>query len=335
MAFIEPSKIYTYFKNNYNLKKTSKGWHAFSCPICNEDSNRKKMAVHFIYKKVKCWVCGYNEFVTKFVSDIEGLDHNKSKELLNKCKPSAVNLDIESIESDRSGKVLATAKLPVGFNSLMDGDGVLGVRARTYVSDRGFDPVRMDNMGFGYCNKKADTEESNYFGYLMIPFKDKGRLVYYIGRDYIGNFLRYKNPDKGDFSVGKGDIFFNEDAIHLYDEVFVLEGWADAFTIGDNAIASLGWKLSVTQISKLIKSEVDIITLVPDSGFDGQGVSFYIRALELALQLIDHKLVKVVDPKQFVGGKDVNEIGRDSFMKAYNNCEVLDGRSIALKILED
>lgn len=337
MAFIPANKVYTFFNKNFSLKKTSAGWYAYDCPICNEGRDRKKMAVHFVYGVVKCWICGYQKYVTEFVSDIEGVTYKEAKEVLVNCKAADINFDLGHLKSDNSGKTIKTAEsLPYGYNSIMEGDGVMGQRARKYLQDRGFDLKRMDSMGFGYCNRKPPTEkDENYFGYIMIPFKSKGRLVYYLGRDFIGNFLRYKNPDKNKFSVGKGDVFFNEDAMDLYDEVFVLEGWSDAYTIGDNAMASLGWKLSNTQKSKLIKSQVDIVTLVPDAGFDGQGVSFYVRALHLSLELMKYKQVKVVDPSGFVGGKDVNEIGRKAFFSEYEKCEILDEREVTLKILQD
>lgn len=333
MSFIPSNKIYTYFDANFSLKKTSKGWYAFKCPMCNELIDRKKMAVHFNYKVCKCWVCGYQEYVVDFVADFEGVSYADARDILRQSKPSEV--DLEYIDTDRSTKVFAEMKMPYGYVPLLEGDGALGKRARAYLKGRGFSLKELDRMGVGYVSKSPpdNSEVEDYFGYIIIPFKQRGKLVYFIGRDFIGNFLRYKNPSKEEFDIGKGDIFFNEDALHLYEEVFVLEGWTDAYTIGRQAIASLGWKLSTTQISKILKSDVDIITLVPDAGEDGKGNLFYLHALKLALELMPHKKVRVVDLNKVTGGKDVNEIGKAKFMEVYNECPIRNEQETMMEFL--
>lgn len=333
MSFIAPNQVYTYFSSNFSIKKTSKGWHTFKCPMCNELEHRKKMAVHFTYRTVKCWVCGYQEHVIDFVADVEGVSCNDARNILRECKPSSV--DLEFIDTDRSTKVFSEMKMPFGFNSLLDGNGSLGTRARAYLKGRGFNLKELDRMGVGYVSKSPPegSEQEDYFGYIIIPFKVRGKLIYFIGRDFIGNFLRYKNPPKGEFDIGKGDVFFNEDALFLYDEVFVLEGWTDAYTIGRQAVASLGWKLSTTQMSKILKSEADIITLVPDAGADGNGVLFYLHALKLALDLMPHKQVRVVDLNSMEGGKDVNEIGKEAFMEQYRKSPIRNEQETMLEFL--
>ncbi len=94
----------------------------------------------------------------------------------------------------------------------------------------------------------------------------------------------------------------------------------------------MGWDLSDTQKAKIIKSPVSTVTLVPDAGFDGQGVSFYLRALELAMDLSTHKKVRIVDMNK-QAGKDVNDIGRDSFMELQSNFAVLDEQEIMMAFL--
>lgn len=334
MAFIDPRQSYTYFSNNYSLKKTSKGWHAFKCPLCDELENRKKAAVNFQYGVVKCWICGYQDTVVDFVSETEGVSYNDARSILRECAPSAVNLN--EIE-DTSHKEYSEIALPYGFKSILDGKGVMGDRARTYLKSRGFDLRDLDRMGVGYCSEEVPddkkSEYDDYFGYIIIPFKSRGKLVYYIGRDFIGNFLRYKNPAKEAFNVGKGDIIFNEDALYLYDEVFLLEGAWDAITIGRDASATLGWSLSVTQKSKIIQSDAEIITLVPDAGNDGRGISFYVLALELALELSEHKKVRIVNLNG-AEGKDVNAMGKARFMEIYGATPIMNMSEIMMQILE-
>jgi len=335
MSFIEPRQAYTYFNKNYHIKKTSKGWYAFKCPFCDELENRKKAAVNFQFGMVKCWICGYKQNVIDFVSDTEGVTYKAAKDILKECTASDVIL--EEME-DNSHKVYSEIKLPYGYKSILEGDGALGKRARNYLSGRGFDLKALDRMGVGYCSEilpdNLKDEEDDYFGYIILPFKSRGVLVYYIGRDFIGNFLRYKNPKKEQFNVGKSDLIFNEDALYLYDEVFVLEGALDAMTVGREAVSTQGWNWSATQKSKIINSDAEIITLVPDGGVDGRGVPFYVLALELACDIAEHKLVKVVNLNKIEAGKDVNAIGKDAFMEVYNKCEPMSQMELITQIFD-
>ena len=68
-----------------------------------------------------------------------------------------------------------------------EGDVILGQRARTYLTSRGFDVEELDMLGFGYCDEKGPDFANDYFGYIIIPFKRRGSLFCFIGRDFIGN----------------------------------------------------------------------------------------------------------------------------------------------------
>ena len=170
----------------------------------------------------------------------------------------------------------------------------------------------LDRLGIGYSAESGPTPEEDYFGYIIIPFKKRGQLQYFIGRDFTGNYLRYKNPPESLFGVGKRDILFNEDATELYRTNFVLEGWSDAVTIGKEAVATLGWSVSAIQKSKLLKSSAKRMVFVPDKGFMSQ-------AVKLAMDFLDEKEVYVVDIEPYCEGekKDVNGIGREVFTEAY------------------
>ena len=124
---------------------------------------------------------------------------------------------MEAIETFRTKQVV-DVEMPKGYTPILEGEGILGKRARSYLTERGFDLTVLDRAGIGYCNEHGLVDKENdidedFFGYIIVPFKRNGLLVYYIGRDYIGNFLRYKNPAVEKFNVGKGDLLFNEDAL--------------------------------------------------------------------------------------------------------------------------
>jgi hypothetical protein len=133
-------------------------------------------------------------------------------------------------------------------------------------------------------------------------------MVYYLGRDFIGNYLRYKNPLKEDYGIGKSDVIFNEEALHIFNKVYITEGWTCAATIGENGISHQGEKPGVIQRNMIIKSEVEEVIIVPDA-------SFYVNGLHTARELMKHKKVKVINLDWFQEmkiGKDVNEIGKEA-----------------------
>lgn len=319
---INQYKSYTWFSNNFVLKKSTKGWWLYACPMCNEVIERKKMAVNFSYEVVKCWICGYKERMVDFVAEYLNTDYRDAKNTLNGCV--AANIDLEDIhEIDRA--VISDVDLPVGYKSILTGDGILAVRARNYLLERGFDLNELDKKGIGYCNEHNDDDsKEDFFGYIIIPFKRKGKLIYYIGRDYIGNFLRYKNPSKENFGVGKADVIFNEDALYLCDEVYVSEGWADACEMGKSGTSTQGWSMSVEQKRQFISSDVKSMVFIPDVGVE-QGRSFYSRAVEAAMDYMDYKTVYVLDLSAYEElGKDANEIGRENIIKLRKEAVPLD-----------
>lgn len=327
--FFDKRKLFTFFKNRYILRKPSNGWYPFDCPFCVDGDGKAKHAVNFEYEFTKCWVCGFNGRVIDFVMQSEHVEYHQAKGMLNDQEEAKIDLDILEglIVNDKEALDVV---LPHGYMSLMEGSGVLGQRARNYLTGRGFDINVLDSMGFGYCNKKHENDDDNYFGYIIVPFKKRGKLQYFLGRDFVGNFRRYKNPKNETFGIGKSELLFNEDALELYKRVFVLEGWSDAMTIGKEATATLGWSLSSIQKSKYMKSRADELCFVADKGF-------YKKAVQVAMDYLDvKKIVRVVSLENEPGGedenKDVNAIGIERFWEIYKQTEPLTYEA-ALKII--
>ena len=322
---LDMSRVYGYFTSSFNLKKSSKGWYTFNCPYCDAGRGKKKAAVSFNYNRVKCWECGFDTKkqggILYFVKDLEELNDRKALELLWSYEPQELEL---SDFSELGQKELVSLELPVGFTPLLEDGGVMGKRARNYLGNRGFDLRRLDRLGFGYCVQENEEENKNYFGYIIIPFKSKGKLIYYQGRDYIGNYLRYKNPSKDVVGLGKGDCLYNEDALYLYDTIFITEGWADAETIGSTAISTQGWNLSSRQKNLLLTSPCSSLVFVPDVDKE-QPDKYYREAIATALDYVEHKQVYVLPIHELSEyGKDVNEVGKNRVLDLFTKQEPLD-----------
>jgi len=299
---INKSKVFAYFDRHHGpLRKSTNGWYDGTCPFCGE----KKLAVSFDYLQVKCWRGCFNGFAAHFIMKVEGIKYFEVLDLIDGYP--VMPLDFSHIPRYKNVEV-SDIGLPVGFKSITQGKGQLGIRARRYLQeDRGFNIEYLDQIGVGYCNE--NDPDDDFFGYIIIPFKVHGKLSYFIGRDFIGNFPRYKNPNREKFKIGKAELFFNEEALYMQDKVYLTEGWTDAATMGEQGISVQGNSLSGLQKSKIITSPVEEVIIAIDAGFYRQG-------LRIARDLIQYKRVKVLNLdllKPF--GKDPNELGKDRIIE--------------------
>jgi len=319
---ISTARLYNYFASNFLLKKSSKNWHAFDCQFCVDGDNKKKMAVHFGYQLVKCWVCGYRERAVNFVMDAEGLTYPEAKLKIESYLDTGIN--VEGLYSLEAADV-KPLKLPYGYQSILEGTGLLSDRARRYLSKRGFDLEELDIKGFGYVkespptSKDPDEQAGDYYGYIIIPFKKEGKLVYWIARNFMNNRnLKYKNPPKGEFGIGKSELLYNEEAIRIHKKIFVTEGWACAETMGKKGVATLGWSLSDEQKRIIMSGVVEELVFLPDKGF-------YTQAIQTAMDFLDTiKTVKVVKMDDFIGeGNDPNSIGKESVLELLKQTKAL------------
>lgn len=262
-----------------------------------------------------------------FIGDMEGLKYAGVISLLEKVEETVLpDLDLRvSYEG--------TVKLPEGFTPIMEGDGILTDRARAYLEGRNISLDYAEELGIGYVK----TPESPFFGCIIIPFFRKGRLIYFIGRNFYlcDPYLRYVNPDVAAVhGAGKGDMFFNEDALFKFRTVELMEGAIDAMTMGERGISSQGWKLSETQFSILIESPVENIIIIPDLGVDGKGIPFRKHAYKTATDLIEFKTVFVADLSPFEElGKDPNAIGAENVRKCYKGLKKVTMQSAIIEMI--
>jgi hypothetical protein len=192
-------------------------------------------------------------------------------------------------------------ELPESFCPIWDRDGSLIQKAaeRYITKKRKLDIKRAMYAGVGYCSSGP------YGGYIIFPIYLGGELVFYQGRLFMGNGPKMNNPKFEEFGVGKTEILYNQDALYIYDKVYIVESIINALTIGDTAVATLGKSYSPYQLTQLLKSPCEsfVIILDPDA---------YDKAIDLALVLVHYKRVKVIN---WNGDKDVNDLGRKEVMQ--------------------
>ena len=300
---IDREKVYAYFERYHGpLLQSTNGWYTCDCPICGK---KGKFAVNFTYLTGKCWSGCFNGFIVDAIMIYHGITYFEARELID-SQEIVMRLPVAISRATKNSRV----KLPKGFHSILEGNTNLACRAREYLMGRNFDLNYLDRIGIGYCSEEDPDPRKSFLGYVVIPFKRDGALVYYIGRDFIGNYQRYKNPAKETFDIGKSQVLFNEEALQLEPKVYVTEGWSCAATIGKTGISQQGSTPSVIQRNMIIKSPVEEVIIVPDA-------LFYLQGLTAARNLMQYKKVKVVNLDRFQEmkvGKDVAEIGLENLL---------------------
>lgn len=287
-----------YFRQKLGAKNYRKGWMKAKCPYCGKVG---KYGINLSRNRTNCFRCGEHPSPINVVMYLENLEtyQDFQKFLLQSTEAIYDYYEEEEVK-------LAThdsgIQLPEGFvifgNAQEEGSELDNIM-RAYVKKRGLDMQFLRRSGCGYCMSGP------LFGYMVIPFHEDGKLVYYNARRVIGNGPRYANPTTEQSGVGKSFIIYNKEALYLYDKVYLCEGAINSATLGSQAIASGGKSLSRYQLNLMIKSPVKkfIIILDPDAK---------LKAIEVGMFLSQLKQVKVVFlPSTY----DVNDLGRATTLK--------------------
>jgi len=294
------SKLYSYAINSLGLRDYTRGWMKGDCPNCGR---KDKFGLHIGYYRTNCFVCGYHPTPFNLVLDLEGLDnYNEVKKFLgNYVGKTYIEPKIERIERKET-------VLPDGFKSLIFGKSRISKLARSYIVKRGFDPEELSYKGWGYCTT------GKYMGYIIIPFYEKGNLIYFNARLFVGNGPKYNNPNIEDFGIGKSMLLYNIDALSIYEEVYLTEGAINAETIGDNGIATGGKKISTYQESMILKSPIKKITLLLDPDAINESI-------EVAMYMSNYKKVRII---KLPDNLDVNDIGYEKTKEMIDNVDFMD-----------
>lgn len=286
-------KLHQYFVKKLGAYDYRNGWLKCNCPFCGKEG---KFGINLAMNRTNCFRCGEHPSSIQLAIKLENFTtYAELVEYLNKGDFSGYTYIEEAVELKSRKEVY----LPEGFKSILLGNSLIAKAARKYVQKRGFNLQEVAMKGWGYVTK------GKYLGYLIIPFHEKGKLVYFNARLFIGNGPKYNNPETSDTGLGKSFIIYNKDALYMYRMVYICEGALNAETMGERGIASGGKAVSRYQINEIIKSPVEriIILLDPDAKD---------KAIELALKLVNYKKVKVVFLPE---GTDVNDIGKKKTLK--------------------
>ena len=162
-------------------------------------------------------------------------------------------------------------------------------QAKSFLHKRGITDVDIKKYKIGFCDSGL------YEGRIIIPsYDDKGLLNYFVGRSFVGEKMKYKNPN-----VSRDIVPFDW-YIAWSKPIVLCEGVFDAMSIRSNAIPMLSKKPSRSLLRKIFEKNVKAIyiALDDDAKKDAYNMSEFFRDFG-----IDCKVVKLPTDK------DPNDLG--------------------------
>ena len=283
------SKLQGYFENALSLKDSTRGFRRGDCPICD---GKFSFGINYDKGKANCFKCNdakvsllklvqmmerFVKFsdVTKFLQNQAGYEH-----FIPKVKETG--LEVEDLE------------LPESYKLITLGDSIISRAARKYMVGRGFSLPFLERSGVGYCTR------GSHQGYIILPYYENGEIIYYNARRFMGSGPKFNNPSAERFGVGKNTMMYNVDALLLYNYPYLVESVTNSLTLKSKAVGFGGKTVSPWQFSTIIKAPTKGYTILLDRDAMKE-------ALELALQIVPHKKVRVVKMPPNI---DVNQLGR-------------------------
>lgn len=283
--------------------------YAFNCPFCHH--YKKKLQVNIKTQKFHCWVC-----------DAKG---SRIKSLLIKLKVDSKSIQtIKDIYGDDDYNYNPNEdypeklELPKEFKPLYikpKSINPIYSKAISYLKQRKIGMDLIIKYNIGYC------DSGDYGGRIIIPsYDENNELNYFEARTFYDNVsLKYKKPP-----VSRNIIMFENQINWNFDNITIVEGVFDAFSVRRNVIPMLGKFLLPKLKSKILEYKPKLINLC----LDGDAM---IESLKLAEFFIKNDInVKIVN---IADGCDIADIGFDESIKMIKNSKAIDiGDIIVMKI---
>jgi len=219
----------------------------FFCPFCKH--HKRKLSINMEIRKWKCWICGVKGVY--LISLFKKLDVSQSqmKELR----------EILADELPYYQKPNADANpplfLPLEFQPLWKSSlDIERKHALNYLEKRGVTPADILRYNIGFCTV------GKYANRIIIPsYDEKGRLNYFVGRDFFdASTLKYLNPNTD------RDVVVFESHVNYNYPLVLCEGVMDAMAIKWNAIPLLGKFVSPNLRQKIVEKHVKQIYIALD-----------------------------------------------------------------------
>ena len=270
---------------------TSGSEHLYACPRCTH--HKLKLSVNLSKDKFKCWVCDYaGHPIRRLIKS--GGSYTQLVEWDQLDGKTDISL-FERLFSVEEPETEPEVELPEEFVSLTSKKLPLSTKpAIKYLNRRGLTKEDILRWKIGSCSRGPYGER------IIIPsFGETGKLNYFVGRSYSGNWRKYDQP-----AVSR-DIVFNHLYIDWDSDIIIVEGVFDAIVAGPNSIPILGSVLKENSklFQEIVKHDSTVyVALDPDAER---------KALKLIKQLLQYDIELYKIDTQPYG--DVGEMFKDDF----------------------
>ena len=258
------SPFVSHYKPKLQINMSSQKWH---CWVSNQGGH----SLYSLFKKINA--------DSRYFSELKDIVFIPTKK--------------DEIES----KVVVS--LPREYQSLSSKSSSLFYKhAIHFLKRRGINETDIKKHKIGFCDNGV------YQNRIIIPsYDDYGVLNYFVGRSFMGDGMKYKNPD-----VSRDIIPFDWYIAWSF-PIVLCEGVFDAISIRTNAIPMLSKKPSKSLLRKIFEKKVKTIyiALDDDAKKDAYNLSEFFKDFG-----IDTKVVNL--PKN----KDPNDLGFDKITDLIN-----------------
>ena len=262
------SPFVSHYKPKLQVNIESQKWH---CWVSNQGGH----SIYSLFKKVNA--------DTRYFAELKDLVFTPSKS-----------------KGETESKVIVS--LPRDFQALWKvSKSLYRNQAKSFLHKRGITDWDIKKYKIGFCDSGL------YEGRIIIPSYDHmGLLNYFVGRSFVGEKMKYKNPN-----VSRDVIPFDW-YIAWSKPIILCEGVFDAMSIRSNAIPMLSKKPSKSLLQKIFEKNVKTIYIALD---DDAKKDAYVMSEFFKDFGIDSKVVKL--PKD----QDPNDLGWKKITSLINSTE--------------
>tara|TARA_R110002020_G_scaffold37239_6_gene112508 strand:+ start:3505 stop:4443 length:939 start_codon:yes stop_codon:yes gene_type:complete len=282
-------------------RKVSKNEYYFKCPAC--DHHKHKFAINLDKNAFHCWVCDYRGRNVRRI--IRRFGSFAQLQAWDRLSGQADLTAFDTLFASEGPEPEVPVNLPEEFMSLANHKmPATGLSAISYLKNRSITKSDICAWKIGYCFS------GEYEGRVIIPsFNKDGDLNYFVARNYMSNYKKYKNP------TASKDIIFNELYVDWDSDVIIVEGVFDAIVAG-NAVPILGSTIRSNSklVRKIVTNDTPIFLALDPDAADKE------RSIIQTLLKYDIEMYKI----DVSGYEDVGSMPKDVLMERKQKAKFID-----------
>lgn len=223
-----------------------------------------------------CYRCGWTGPLVALIQKLSNVNRIAAVRILQGRRIGATelcdfNLIVEEYDFDDEPEKLKEIELPQGFIGFDETD--VRTPFHDYLLKRGITQNYAKENGWGFSRVGYVANR------IIVPMYVNDKLVYWQARDILEEkhlhwgtkqYKKSLNPT----GVSGRHVLYNYDVAKAYKEVYIVEGFIDAYKVGRRAVAIQGKRLHTAQVELLTNSKIETVNVLfdPDAYHDHKGI---------------------------------------------------------------